>query len=416
MAVTAQRGLQADSESPAVEAKEQQAPTKSHAANAKEQLAPFDSNVFIAKEQQAPSDSTGAKPEEQHAPSDSRVVKPKVQHAPSDSNAVKPQEQQVPSESDAVKPKEQQAQTDSDVVKREQAHSESPAIKPKSKLMMPVLAGWALLAITAVVSFWGASTHLVAQWWNDPDYLHGFLVPVFAGYLLWQRRDMLTGLSPRGSWWGLALIALAGAMRCASAYYYYELLDPAAMIPCLAGLALFVGGWKALRWAGPSIAFLAFMIPLPGFVATLLGYPLQRTATIASTYMIQTVGVPAVAEGNVIYLGDSQIGVAEACNGLRNMMLFLAVGTAVALSVKRSPIEKAIIVLSSAPIAVIANVVRITATGVLHSLSHHELADTTYHDLAGWFMMPLAVLLLWGELALLRRIFVPATASRPLGI
>lgn len=171
-----------------------------------------------------------------------------------------------------------------------------------------------------------------------------------------------------------------------------------------------------MQWAGPSIAFLVFMIPLPGFVATLMGYPLQRTATIASTYVIQTIGVPAVAEGNVIQLGDSQIGVAEACNGLRNMMLFLAVGTAVALTVKRSPLEKAIIILSSAPIAVIANIIRITATAVLHSLAQHQLADTTYHDLAGWFMMPLAVLLLWGELAILRRIFVPAPASRPLEI
>jgi exosortase len=276
--------------------------------------------------------------------------------------------------------------------------------------------GWGLLAVVAVVSFWGAITELVGRWWNDPDYLHGFLVPVFAGYLLWRRREMLAGLSPRGSWWGLALLAVAGVMRCASAYYYYELLDPAAIIPCLAGLALFIGGWKGLQWAGPSIAFLVFMIPLPGFVATLMGYPLQRTATIASTYVIQTIGVPAVAEGNVIQLGDSQIGVAEACNGLRNMMLFLAVGTAVALTVKRSPLEKAIIILSSAPIAVIANIIRITATAVLHSLAQHQLADTTYHDLAGWFMMPLAVLLLWGELAILRRIFVPAPASRPLEI
>lgn len=298
--------------------------------------------------------------------------------------------------------------------KEQQVQLESQPAAPRSKVLTPVLVGWALLAIAAIVSFWGASSELVGRWWNDPDYLHGFLVPVFAGYLLWRRREMLTGLSPRGSWWGLGLIALAGVMRWASAYYYYVLLDPAAIIPCLAGLALFIGGWKALKWAGPSIAFLVFMIPLPGFVATLMGQPLRRTATIASTYVIQTVGVPAIADGNVIHLGDSQIGVAEACNGLRNMMLFLAVGTAVALIVKRSPLEKAIIILSSAPIAVIANVVRITVTAVLHSMSHHELADTTYHDLAGWFMMPLAVVLLWVELAILRRVFVAAPTSGPL--
>jgi exosortase len=268
--------------------------------------------------------------------------------------------------------------------------------------------GGALVVLAGALSYGASMRSLVGRWWGDPDYLHGFLVPVFACFLLWFRRDMLRSLTPRGSNWGLILVGVAASMKWASAYYYYELLDPASVIPCLAGLTLFVGGWRVLYWAAPSIAFLVFMIPLPGFVATLMGHPLQRVATVASTYMIQTVGVPAVAEGNVISLGETQIGVAEACNGLRNMMLFIAVASAVACTMKRSWFEKIIVVVSAAPIAVIANVVRITATAVLHSMSHHHLADTTYHDLAAWFMMPLAVVLLWLELAMLRRIFVPA--------
>jgi exosortase len=276
------------------------------------------------------------------------------------------------------------------------------------------LSGWILLCIAAVFSYAACLAGLVGRWWSDPDYLHGFLVPVFAAYLLWSRREMVRGLQFQGSQWGLALLGICAAMRWASAYYYYELLDPASLIPGLAGLVLFLGGWKVLRWSAPSIAMLVFMIPLPGFLATLMAHPLQRMATIASTYMIQTVGVPAVAEGNVISLGDSQIGVAEACNGLRNMMLFIAVCSAVAFTVKRPLIEKAIIMLSAVPIALIANLVRITATAVLHSMSHHDLANTTYHDLAGWFMMPLAVVLLWVELAILRRVFVAAPTSGPL--
>ncbi len=297
-----------------------------------------------------------------------------------------------------------------------QLMQEATSSETRHLLRMPsaVMAGWIALAVIVLVTYGAAMAGLVGRWWNDPDYLHGFLVPMFAGFLLLRRREMLAGFEPEGSWWGLPLLGLAGAMRAASAYYYYDLLDPASLIPCLAGLALFLGGWKTLRWAGPSIAFLVFMIPLPGFLATQMGYPLQRTATIASTYLIQTVGVPAVADGVIISLGDSQIGVAEACNGLRNMMLFIAVGTAVALTMKRPLIEKIIVVLSAAPIAVIANVVRITATAVLHSMSHHDLANTTYHDLAAWFMMPLAVVLLWGELAILRRIFVPPPADGPI--
>jgi exosortase/archaeosortase family protein len=96
------------------------------------------------------------------------------------------------------------------------------------------------------------------------------------------------------------------------------------------------------------------------------------------------------------------------------MMLFVAVCSAAVFIIKRSPLEKAIVLLSAAPIAIIANLVRITATAVLHSLAHPQLANTTYHDLAGWFMMPLAVALLWVELAILRRIFIPAPPSGPI--
>ena len=76
-----------------------------------------------------------------------------------------------------------------------------------------------------------------------------------------------------------------------------------------------MGGWKSLRWAWPSIVFLVFMIPLPGFLANLMGGQLQHVATVASTFVIQTIGISAVAEGNVIYLQISQIGVAEALTG-----------------------------------------------------------------------------------------------------
>jgi len=279
------------------------------------------------------------------------------------------------------------------------------------------------LTVIILATYWSALAELVRRWYGDPDYVHGFLVPVFAAWLLWYRREMLqSALTPspspsrrgeNGSLWGLLLIAVAGAMRMVSSYYYYTLLDPASLIPCLAGLAIFLGGWIAIRWAWPSIVFLIFMVPLPGFLANLMGGPLQRLATVASTFLIQTIGISAVAEGNVISLADSQIGVAEACNGLRNMMLFLTVCVGFAFVSRRSITEKVIVVLSSAVIALLANVVRIAITAILHQTVSHQVATTLYHDLAGAFMMPLAVVFLWLELAYLNRIFVRQTTDDP---
>ncbi|MEN6497675.1 MAG: exosortase/archaeosortase family protein [Thermoguttaceae bacterium] len=275
---------------------------------------------------------------------------------------------------------------------------------------------WIGVIAMAAILLWSYSSSLavlVARWWNDPDYLHGFLVPIFAGYLLWRRRSLCPTQDVRGSWWGMGLILVAVAMRVAAGYYYYVLLESLSLIPCLAGLALFVGGRRALRWAWPAVVLLVFMMPLPGFVAGLLSHPLQRVGTLASTYLLQTLGVPAVSQGNIIVLSDAQLGVVEACNGLRMMVLFLAVCVGAAFVVERPPLDKLIVVFSAAPIALVANVFRITLTGVLHETVSHGIADALFHDFAGWLMMPTAVVLLWGEVALLGRLLPVQEAGGP---
>jgi exosortase len=276
-----------------------------------------------------------------------------------------------------------------------------------------LLAGAAALLVVLAWSFASSIAMLAGRWWNESDYLYGFLVPAFSAVLLWGRRGMLSQVAWRGSAWGLVLVGLAAALRWASACYYYELLEPLALLPGLAGIVLFAGGWRALHWAWPAIAFLVFMIPLPGFVAGALSHPLQRIGTISGTYVIQTLGIPSVDRGNVIVLSESELGVAEACNGLPMMMLFFAVCVGTALLTRRSWLEKAIIVLSAAPIAVLANVVRIAVTAILYETAGKEWGDAVFHDLAGWFMMPLAVALMWLELAILDRALVERKAASP---
>jgi len=278
----------------------------------------------------------------------------------------------------------------------------------KPSFSSPDLALWiaaTFVAVVAIATYWTVLTALVYRWRTEPDYVHGFLVPVFSAFLLWHRRALLQSVELKGSVWGLLFLVIAALMRASSSYYYYDLLDAFSLLPCLTGLTLFAGGWNALRWAWPAILFLVFMIPLPGSVANLLGGPLQRMATVGSTYVIQTIGISAIAEGNVISLTDSQVGVAEACNGLRSMMLFVAVCVGMVLISRRSVVEKVIIILSSAAIALLANLVRIVVVAILHQTLGHQSVTPLYHDLAGWFMLPLAVVFLWLELAYLRLVF-----------
>ncbi len=268
------------------------------------------------------------------------------------------------------------------------------------------LAGLVALGVLLLGAYWPALWAMAQKWSTDPQYSHGFLVPAFAAFLLWWRRDRLANVQLRPSWWGLVLVGVGVAVHLTGAYLYIDWLDMISLLPVLAGLCLCYGGLPVLRWASFSIAFLVFMLPLPHGLEVALSHPLQRFATLGSTYILQTLGFAAVSEGNIILVDDIRIGVVAACNGLGMLVTFFALTTAVAIVIRRPVLDKALIVLSTIPIALVANLTRITVTGILHAKVGGEIADLVFHDLAGWLMMPLALGLLWVELRLLSRVLV----------
>ena len=205
--------------------------------------------------------------------------------------------------------------------------TKNTSLTEELKRLLPqpkVQAGWLALAVVFVWFYWSSLQYLVDTWWKQEDYQHGFVVPIFAVFLLWIRRDMIPSFGGRGSLWGLALFGLWAAMRWTSVYFNYGTLPELSMVPFFAGTALFVGGWQGLLWAWPAILFLFFMVPLPAAVQGLASEQLQKTATQLSTFVIQTIGIAAVAQGNVIQLAERPLEVARACSGLRMMMLFFA--------------------------------------------------------------------------------------------
>lgn len=277
----------------------------------------------------------------------------------------------------------------------------TPQAQSRNHLICIVVSGVALLW-----AYWSTLAAMAEKWSTDPQYSHGFLVPVFAAFMLWHRRRLLPQQWPQPNRWGLALIALGIALHLAGAYVYFDALSMVSLLPLLAGLCLCIGGRPGLRWAGPSVCFLVFMLPLPYRLEVSLSHPLQRLATVCSTYTLQTIGFAAVSEGNVLILDDVQFGVVEACNGLGMLVTFFAMTTATVLVVRRPPVETLLIVFSAIPIALIANVIRITSTAVLHVEVGSAVAGVVFHDLAGWLMMPLALGLLWLEIRLLALVLV----------
>lgn len=278
----------------------------------------------------------------------------------------------------------------------------------------------AALVLLLIATHWSTFARMVERWTHEPQYSHGFIVPVFALVVLWSRREMLKQAVWQPAWAGLCLLGIGMAVRIIAIPSDIEPLDGLSLIPTVFGLVLLVGGWSVLSWSWPALAFLVFMMPLPFAVESALAVPLRRLATGMGTYALQTLGVPAMAEGNIILIDEQQLFVEEACSGLGMLMTFFALATAMAMVVQAPLRDRLILIASAVPIAILVNVIRITATGVAYHLAGKDstLAHLIYHDLAGLLMMPLAVAMLWLELKFLANLIIEEAeeASAPLPI
>jgi len=270
-----------------------------------------------------------------------------------------------------------------------------------------------ILGMLVLWSFWPTLELLAERWWIDPQYSHGFLVPIFAAIILWLKKPATVAWQPNP--WGLALLVGSLALRWFSARMDLIHVDGVCLIGTLLGATLLAGGWSVLRWAGPAILFLGFMVPLPDVLNDGIAIPLRGLATVVSTYVLQTFGYPAMAEGNTIQIDDIRLGVIEACSGLGMLMTFFALATAMAIVVPGPIADRLILVASAIPIAVFANVVRIIVVAmadVKFGKHHHDVID----KILGWPMMPLALGLLWLELKFLKLLFVSTADVAPLAV
>ncbi len=249
------------------------------------------------------------------------------------------------------------------------------------------------------------------KWVNDPQYSHGFLVPLFSAYLL--RRAWRAGpveLNPMPVL-GCGLLVLVLGLRVAAGSLLFHQLDAASLLLSLAAVSLAAGGWPLLKRTGPAIAFLIFMIPLPYELERNVGGPLKVAATVSSTFLLQTLGQPAVRDGNLILMDEVRLGVVDACSGLKMLVTFAAFSTGAVLLMTRSRFEKLMVLLGIVPIAIASNVLRITATGLGYLVFTDKATLDFLHDLYGWLMMPVGLALLGLEVWVLKRLVLdPANA------
>ncbi|HEY2826865.1 MAG TPA: exosortase/archaeosortase family protein [Pirellulales bacterium] len=261
---------------------------------------------------------------------------------------------------------------------------------------------------------------LTSASWEDPLYSHGYIVPLFALGLLWMRWQPFQSVPAQERWLGLAILVGALAIRLYAVRANMNPLDRYSFLAALSGLFLMVGGLHTLRWAGPAIGFLFFMYPLPSILEQGVLWRLQTVASAASTFILQTMGVPAFRQGNLITISGMDLFVADACSGLRMVTIFSALAVAMIFLIERPWWDKFMIILSAIPIALIVNIIRITVTGLLYLAvgPENDYVKHLGHDWAGYFMMPLALGFLWVELQVLERLTIPVGKAqlKPVGM
>jgi exosortase len=242
----------------------------------------------------------------------------------------------------------------------------------------------------------GILRDLAWQWWDDPNYTHGFLVPLFSGFLVWQRRKALAALPATGSWIGLpVLLAGVGALLLGE-IGAENFLMRSSLIVVVAGLVLFHLGQESFRLLAFPLLFLFFMVPLPATLFYAVAFPLQTLAARNAAWTLDALGVPVLLDGNVIHLPKLSLGVAEACSGIRSLISLFSVAVAWAALTLPGIVAMAVFVAAVIPITILANAGRVVITGLIGQWFGVEYAQGFFHTFSSWLVFVLAFVCLLG--------------------
>jgi exosortase len=259
-----------------------------------------------------------------------------------------------------------------------------------------------LTALLIAGVFAGTFRSLWGTWEHNPNYSHGFLIlPVSLG-LLWLKRKELSAVPRSPSWWGLALLGASLVMLVASARMDTTIFQGYAFIGALAGLALYAGGWMFTRKILFPIGYLVFMLPFPPWFVHKLSFGLKLLAARGSCSISRAAGIPLMEDGLSIYFASGAMRIENACSGMQSLIALMALGALFAYFARGSWPKRLLLFLLAIPIALLANVIRITSLCFVANFSNVEKATGLFHDVSGYALFGIAFVVLLAAKRLLR--------------
>jgi exosortase len=259
-----------------------------------------------------------------------------------------------------------------------------------------VALGSMVICLLVAAIYYQVLGKLVTDWWQIPDFSHGFLVPIFSAYLIWEKRSVLLTTRIAPAWSGVAVIALGLVVLLLGTYGSELFLSRVSLVIVLTGLVLCFGGTQLLKELRFALLILLLAIPVPAIVFNQITFPLQLLASTIASDLLPLFAVPVLREGNVIVLPAMKLEVAEACSGIRSLMSLFTLAIFYGYFLEKSVWRRMTLVVASIPIAIAANALRILGTGLCVQYWDPDKALGFFHEFSGWviFLVSLACLYL----------------------
>jgi len=252
--------------------------------------------------------------------------------------------------------------------------------------------------LLALVLLLGAVYHsivyeMILDWKRDDNYSHGFLVPFIAGYLAYMRKNDLVAAVVRPCNAGLVVIAMGLGVLFLGWLGTEYFTMRSSLVIIIAGSVLYLLGWEVFKILLAPLCYLLLMVPIPYIIYDAAAFPLKLLVTEVSVLSMKALGIVVWQEGNILMFPNITLEVADACSGLRSIMSLLALGAAYAFVLHTKTRDRAILILSTLPIAIFTNCLRVIATGILAQYFGSAAAEGFFHEFAGLFVFGAAVVM-----------------------
>ncbi|OAG27362.1 exosortase/archaeosortase family protein [Thermodesulfatator autotrophicus] len=268
-------------------------------------------------------------------------------------------------------------------------------MEAKAKAITPqreILAGLGLFGIALLYLYFPVLKNLVWDWWHDPNYSHGFLLPLFSAYFIWINRQKIAEIPVKTNFFGLFIVLGGLALFLLGWVAGEQFTQRFSFLLVLYGGLVFLLGWPLAKKLAFPVWILVLAIPIPYVIYNSLTFPLKLFASKVATELLQFFGFSVYRDGNIIVLPNMVLEVIDACSGIRSLISLLAICSILAYFVPKT-VWKIVLLLSTVPIAIGVNVLRVFITGVLAYHFGPKVAQGFFHTFSGLVVFGLSIAL-----------------------